>query len=142
MNDLKSQVDKRPWEVPWTHEDLSESVENWSLAGNAGVCVTMCRWFLFRVFENDSLFFFLLKFLLSLKQFSNQITDSCLNLEKSLDQLIYNQKQCDIKLNNTTSDFLMLENTQFIENVISSSFFLSKFIIHSWIFFSYWFFLP
>jgi hypothetical protein len=79
-----------------------------------------------------SLFVFLIrrrfgcfKFLLNLKQFSSQVTDSCRKLDKSLDQLIFDQKQCEVKLNNTTSDFLMLENTQFIENVILNFIFIA-----------------
>ena len=38
-------------------------------------------------------------------------------IEKKLQKLVNEEQQCNVKLGNALSSFLLLENSQFIENV-------------------------
>ncbi len=37
MNMNETNADRKPWEVPWSYNDINDSAKSWSLAGNAGV---------------------------------------------------------------------------------------------------------
>ncbi|RNA16966.1 WASH complex subunit FAM21C-like [Brachionus plicatilis] len=82
---------QKPWEKPWHPQELSNSSNNWSLAGDAGL-------------------------LLYLKKFSENFMTKAANIEKDLQKLTFEEQQCHVKFENTITNFLQLENTQFIEN--------------------------
>ncbi|XP_018080866.1 WASH complex subunit 2A isoform X2 [Xenopus laevis] len=79
------------WERPWGLEEIRRSSQNWSLGADAG----------------------LLNFL---REFSQQTISRTHEIEKQLDGLIREAKATDCRLHNVFNDFLMLSNTQFIEN--------------------------
>ncbi|XP_073452628.1 WASH complex subunit 2C isoform X1 [Aquarana catesbeiana] len=79
------------WERPWSLEEIRRSSHSWSLGADAG----------------------LLNFL---KEFSQQTISRTHEIEKQLDGLVREVKATDCRLHNVFNDFLMLSNTQFIEN--------------------------
>ncbi|XP_010768204.1 WASH complex subunit FAM21 isoform X1 [Notothenia coriiceps] len=79
------------WERPWTLEEMRQSSANWSLAADSGL-------FLF------------------LQEFSQRMLSKTHDIEKQLDSLIRDTKNTDSCLHSVFNDFLMLSNTQFIEN--------------------------
>ncbi|KAK9964744.1 hypothetical protein ABG768_005889 [Culter alburnus] len=79
------------WERPWTMEEMQKSSTNWSLAADSGL-------FLF------------------LQDFSQRMLSKTHEIEKQLDGLIRDTKATDSHLHTVFNDFLMLSNTQFIEN--------------------------
>ncbi|TRY58977.1 hypothetical protein DNTS_014686, partial [Danionella cerebrum] len=81
----------RVWERPWTLEEMQKSSTNWSLAADSGL-------FLF------------------LRDFSQRMLSKTHEIEKQLDGLIQETKATDSQLHTVFNDFLMLSNTQFIEN--------------------------
>ncbi|XP_018425756.1 PREDICTED: WASH complex subunit FAM21-like [Nanorana parkeri] len=84
-------ADKPVWERPWSLEEIRKSSHSWSLGADAG----------------------LLNFL---KEFSQQTISKTHEIEKQLDGLVHEVKSTDCRLHNVFNDFLMLSNTQFIEN--------------------------
>ncbi|CAH2321773.1 Hypothetical predicted protein [Pelobates cultripes] len=83
--------EEQVWERPWSLDEISRNSQNWSLGADAG----------------------LLNFL---REFSQQIISKTHDIEKQLDGLIRETKAVDCRLHNVFNDFLMLSNTQFIEN--------------------------
>ncbi|XP_063731284.1 WASH complex subunit 2C isoform X2 [Eleginops maclovinus] len=83
--------DAQSWERPWTLEEMRQSSANWSLAADSGL-------FLF------------------LQEFSQRMLSKTHDIEKQLDSLIRDTKNTDSCLHSVFNDFLMLSNTQFIEN--------------------------
>ncbi|KAL7383544.1 hypothetical protein ABVT39_013014 [Epinephelus coioides] len=83
--------DAQVWERPWTLEEMRQSSANWSLAADSGL-------FLF------------------LQDFSQRMLSKTHDIEKQLDSLIRDTKATDSCLHSVFNDFLMLSNTQFIEN--------------------------
>ncbi|XP_056251880.1 LOW QUALITY PROTEIN: WASH complex subunit 2 [Seriola aureovittata] len=83
--------DAQIWERPWTLEEMRQSSANWSLAADSGL-------FLF------------------LQDFSQRMLSKTHEIEKQLDSLIRDTKATDSCLHSVFNDFLMLSNTQFIEN--------------------------
>ncbi|MGH0115574.1 UNVERIFIED_CONTAM: hypothetical protein FKN15_024904 [Acipenser sinensis] len=79
------------WERPWSLEEMRKTSENWSLAADSGL-------------------------LLFLQDFSQRIMSKTHEIEKQLDGLIRDTKATDCCLHTVFNDFLMLSNTQFIEN--------------------------
>ncbi|KAM5241197.1 WASH complex subunit 2-like isoform 9-T9 [Hipposideros larvatus] len=79
------------WERPWSLEEIRRSSQSWSLAADAG----------------------LLQFL---QEFSQQTISRTHEIKKQVDGLIRETKATDCRLHNVFNDFLMLSNTQFIEN--------------------------
>lgn len=79
------------WERPWTLDEMQKSSTNWSLAADSGL-------FLF------------------LQDFSQRMLSKTHEIEKQLDGLIQDTKATDSRLHTVFNDFLMLSNTQFIEN--------------------------
>nr|XP_044993166.1 WASH complex subunit 2C isoform X5 [Jaculus jaculus] len=79
------------WERPWSVEEIRGSSQNWSLAADAG----------------------LLQFL---QEFSQQTISRTHEIKKQVDGLIRETKATHCRLHNVFNDFLMLSNTQFIEN--------------------------
>ncbi|XP_054221844.1 WASH complex subunit 2A isoform X18 [Homo sapiens] len=79
------------WERPWSMEEIRRSSQSWSLAADAG----------------------LLQFL---QEFSQQTISRTHEIKKQVDGLIRETKATDCRLHNVFNDFLMLSNTQFIEN--------------------------
>ncbi|XP_043111321.1 WASH complex subunit 2 isoform X2 [Puntigrus tetrazona] len=79
------------WERAWTLEEMQKSSTNWSLAADSGL-------FLF------------------LQDFSQRMLSKTHEIEKQLDGLIQDTKATDSRLHTVFNDFLMLSNTQFIEN--------------------------
>lgn len=79
------------WERPWSVEEIRRSSQNWSLAADAG----------------------LLQFL---QEFSQQTISRTHEIKKQVDGLIQETKATHCRLHNVFNDFLMLSNTQFIEN--------------------------
>ncbi|XP_008268089.1 WASH complex subunit 2 isoform X5 [Oryctolagus cuniculus] len=79
------------WERPWSVEEIRRSSQSWSLAADAG----------------------LLQFL---QEFSQQTISRTHEIKKQVDGLIRESKATDCRLHNVFNDFLMLSNTQFIEN--------------------------
>ncbi|XP_034040237.1 WASH complex subunit 2 isoform X2 [Thalassophryne amazonica] len=83
--------DAQIWERPWTLEQMRQTSSNWSLAADSGL-------FLF------------------LQDFSQRMLSKTHEIEKQLDSLIRDTKATDSCLHSVFNDFLMLSNTQFIEN--------------------------
>ncbi|KAF7220000.1 transcript variant X7 [Nothobranchius furzeri] len=79
------------WERPWSLEEIRQHSTNWSLAADSG------------------LFHFL-------QDFSQRMLSKTHEIEKQLDSLICDTKATDSRLHTVFNDFLMLSNTQFIEN--------------------------
>ncbi|XP_059518101.1 WASH complex subunit 2A-like isoform X2 [Myotis daubentonii] len=79
------------WQRPWSVEEIRRSGQTWSLAADAG----------------------LLQFL---QEFSQQTISRTHEIKKQVDGLIRETKATDCRLHNVFNDFLMLSNTQFIEN--------------------------
>ncbi|XP_040983437.1 WASH complex subunit 2A-like isoform X6 [Aquila chrysaetos chrysaetos] len=79
------------WERPWSLEEIRKGSQSWSLASDAG----------------------LLHFL---QEFSQQTISRTHEIKKQVDGLISETKAADCRLHNVFNDFLMLSNTQFIEN--------------------------
>ncbi|KFQ57182.1 WASH complex subunit FAM21A, partial [Nestor notabilis] len=76
---------------PWSLEEIRKGSQSWSLASDAG----------------------LLHFL---QEFSQQTISRTHEIKKQVDGLISETKATDCRLHNVFNDFLMLSNTQFIEN--------------------------
>ncbi|XP_034537772.1 WASH complex subunit 2 isoform X2 [Notolabrus celidotus] len=85
------QKDGHIWERPWTLEEMRQNSANWSLAADSGL-------FLF------------------LQDFSQRMLSKTHEIEKQMDSLIRDTKATDSCLHSVFNDFLMLSNTQFIEN--------------------------
>ncbi|XP_013888877.1 WASH complex subunit FAM21 isoform X2 [Austrofundulus limnaeus] len=85
------QEDTQIWERPWSLEEIRQHSANWSLAADSG------------------LFHFL-------QDFSHRMMSKTHEIEKQLDSLICDTKATDSRLHSVFNDFLMLSNTQFIEN--------------------------
>ncbi|KAM8858368.1 WASH complex subunit 2A isoform 3-T3 [Spinachia spinachia] len=83
--------DAQIWERPWTLEEMRQSGADWSLAADSGL-------FLF------------------LQDFSQRMLSKTHDIEKQLDSLIRDTQATDSCLHSVFNDFLMLSNTQFIEN--------------------------
>uniref|UniRef100_A0A3Q1GR67 WASH complex subunit 2C n=1 Tax=Acanthochromis polyacanthus TaxID=80966 RepID=A0A3Q1GR67_9TELE len=83
--------DDKIWERPWSLEEMRQNSANWSLAADSGL-------FLF------------------LQDFSQRMLSKTHEIEKQLDSLIRDTKATDSCLHSVFNDFLMLSNTQFIEN--------------------------
>lgn len=79
------------WERPWSLEEMQQNSANWSLAADSGL-------YLF------------------LQDFSQRMLSRTHEIEKQLDSLIRDTKATDSCLHSVFNDFLMLSNTQFIEN--------------------------
>ncbi|XP_066476596.1 WASH complex subunit 2A-like isoform X1 [Tiliqua scincoides] len=80
-----------PWERAWSLEEIRGGSQGWSLAADAG----------------------LLHFL---QEFSQQTISKTHEIKTQLDRLIHETKSTDCRLHNVFNGFLMLSNTQFIEN--------------------------
>ncbi|XP_030234487.1 WASH complex subunit 2 isoform X2 [Gadus morhua] len=83
--------DNQVWERPWTLGEMRQASANWSLAADSGL-------FLF------------------LQDFSQRMLSKTHDIEKQLDGLMRDTKATDSCLHSVFNDFLMLSNTQFIEN--------------------------
>ncbi|XP_035610501.1 WASH complex subunit 2C-like isoform X4 [Oncorhynchus keta] len=83
--------DGQVWERLWTLEEMRQTSANWSLAADSGL-------FLF------------------LQEFSQRMLSKTHEIEKQLDGLIRDTKATDCCMHTVFNDFLMLSNTQFIEN--------------------------
>ncbi|XP_048730198.2 WASH complex subunit 2-like isoform X4 [Ostrea edulis] len=81
----------KPWERPWTVEEMRKDANNWSLSGDAGL-------------------------LLYLKDFSQKMISRVHEIEKEVDGLMHDSKMTGVRANNVFNDFIMLANTQFVEN--------------------------
>lgn len=81
----------KPWEKPWTPEDLRRNSTCWTLAGDAG----------------------LLKYL---QEFSQNLVLKTHTTQKALDELVEDLNTTSSAVNNITNSFLSLANTQFVEN--------------------------
>ncbi|XP_065409391.1 WASH complex subunit 2A isoform X14 [Chrysemys picta bellii] len=79
------------WERAWALDEIRKGSQSWSLAADAG----------------------LLHFL---QEFSQQTISRTHEIKKQVDGLIHETKATDSRLRNVFNDFLMLSNTQFIEN--------------------------
>ncbi|KAF6726845.1 WASH complex subunit FAM21, partial [Oryzias melastigma] len=79
------------WERPWSVEEIRQHSANWSLAADSGL-------------------------FLYLQDFSQKMLSKTHEIEKQLDSLIRDTKATDSRLHSVFNDFLMLSNTQFIEN--------------------------
>uniref|UniRef100_A0A8C2U9T1 WASH complex subunit 2C n=1 Tax=Coturnix japonica TaxID=93934 RepID=A0A8C2U9T1_COTJA len=92
MNGAQDATEPAPvWERPWSLEEIRKDSQSWSLASDAG----------------------LLRFL---QEFSQQTISRTHEIKKQVDGLINETKAADCRLHNVFNDFLMLSNTQFIEN--------------------------
>ncbi|KAK3588328.1 hypothetical protein CHS0354_016699 [Potamilus streckersoni] len=81
----------RSWERPWTLEEIRKGASNWSLAGDAGL-------------------------LLYLQEFSHKMIARTHEIEKEVENLVHESKLTDVRVSNVINDFIMLANTQFVEN--------------------------
>ncbi|KAJ4443186.1 hypothetical protein ANN_04836 [Periplaneta americana] len=87
----ESKESVKPWEKPWTTEEMRQQSANWNLAGDAGL-------------------------LRHLQQFSQNLLAQTHATEVALDSLIEQLKATSTDVSNVTNQFLCLANTQFLEN--------------------------
>eukprot|EP00002_Diphylleia_rotans_P016921 TRINITY_DN328_c0_g1_i5.p1 TRINITY_DN328_c0_g1~~TRINITY_DN328_c0_g1_i5.p1 ORF type:complete len:1711 (+),score=463.03 TRINITY_DN328_c0_g1_i5:53-5185(+) len=87
-----------PYERVWNVEEMraAASQGEWTLAADSGL-------------------------LFYLKDFSQRLIQRTREVEKNVDNLVFETKSMDVKLHNTFNQFLMLANTQFIENRIEET---------------------
>ncbi|XP_055871827.1 WASH complex subunit 2C-like isoform X4 [Biomphalaria glabrata] len=81
----------RVWERAWTTQEMRKEAGNWSLAADAGL-------------------------LQYLQQFSQHIISRTHEIGKDVDDLVHEAKLTGVRVNNVINDFIMLANTQFVEN--------------------------
>ncbi|OWF44676.1 WASH complex subunit 2A-like isoform X2 [Mizuhopecten yessoensis] len=81
----------RSWERAWAVDEMRKEAGNWSLAADAGL-------------------------LLHLQEFSQRMILKVHEIEKGVDGLLNDSKLTSVKVNNVFNDFIMLANTQFVEN--------------------------
>ncbi|KAH9489971.1 WASH complex subunit 2A, partial [Bulinus truncatus] len=81
----------RLWERAWTTQEMRKEAGNWSLAGDAGL-------------------------LQYLQKFSQHIISRTHEIGKEVDGLVHDAKLTGVRVNNVINDFIMLANTQFVEN--------------------------
>ncbi|XP_052085774.1 WASH complex subunit 2-like isoform X2 [Mytilus californianus] len=81
----------RLWEKSWTIDEMRKSANNWSLAGDAGL-------------------------LHHLQDFSQQMISRVHEIGKEVDGLLHDTKMTGVRVHNVFNDFIMLANTQFVEN--------------------------
>ncbi|XP_052260277.1 WASH complex subunit 2-like [Dreissena polymorpha] len=84
------QVD-RTWERAWTLKEMRQGASHWSLAGDAGL-------------------------LLYLQEFSQKLISRTHEIEKEVENLVHDSKLTTVRVNNVFNEFMMLANTQFVEN--------------------------
>ncbi|KTF73088.1 hypothetical protein cypCar_00028099, partial [Cyprinus carpio] len=110
------------WERPWTLEEMQKSSTNWSLAADSGVWGGIHSYFIYSYRKHlplrytDGSLFVSLQLFLFLQDFSQRMLSKTHEIEKQLDSLIRDTKATDSRLHTVFNDFLMLSNTQFIEN--------------------------
>ncbi|XP_046852963.1 WASH complex subunit 2-like isoform X2 [Xenia sp. Carnegie-2017] len=88
---ISSTNDEKSWERAWSVAEMRKGATHWSLASDAGL-------------------------LLYLQEFSQNMLSQTHRMEQKVDGLVYETKGISTKVNNTFNNFLMLSNTQFIEN--------------------------
>ncbi|VDI07539.1 WASH complex subunit FAM21, partial [Mytilus galloprovincialis] len=81
----------RLWEKSWTMDEMRKNANNWSLAGDAGL-------------------------LHHLQDFSQQMISRVHEIGKEVDGLLHETKMTGVRVHNVFNDFIMLANTQFVEN--------------------------
>ena len=89
--DPSQSSDIRLWERAWTPDEMRSSIGNWTLAADAGL-------------------------LLYLKDFAKRMTGQIADITSQVDGLVTETKRTETRLHNVFNDFLMLSNTQFVEN--------------------------
>ncbi|XP_064652229.1 WASH complex subunit 2-like [Lineus longissimus] len=90
MNGPTAEGDK-VWEKSWSVDEIRKGAVNWSLAGDAGL-------------------------LLHLQEFSQKMVSRTHEIEKQVDGLVHETKVANVRVHNVFNDFIMLANTQFVEN--------------------------
>jgi len=83
--------DNAAWERAWSLDELRNETLTWTLANDAG----------------------LMRYL---QDFSGRILSKTKDIESQVDSLVFDTKSTDIKVHNAFNEFLMLSNSQFIEN--------------------------
>ncbi|CAB4030694.1 Hypothetical predicted protein, partial [Paramuricea clavata] len=81
----------KSWERAWSVDEMRKGATNWSLASDAGL-------------------------LLYMQEFSQNMLSQTHSMEQKVDGLVDETKGISAKVHNTFNNFLMLSNTQFIEN--------------------------
>ncbi|XP_021933129.1 WASH complex subunit 2-like isoform X4 [Zootermopsis nevadensis] len=89
MGDSKDPV--KPWERPWTTDEMRQQSASWNLAGDSGL-------------------------LRHLQQFSQNLLAQTHATEVTLDSLMEQLRATSTDVSNVTNQFLCLSNTQFLEN--------------------------
>lgn len=147
-NEHLEHEDAQIWERPWSLEEIRQHSANWSLAADSGVSlmlsvilkwvkkVAKLLWFqqnwrhAAEILECEncnattlqlSCFLnlcFSLQLFHFLQDFSQRMMSKTHEIEKQLDSLLCDTKATDSRLHSVFNDFLMLSNTQFIENVM------------------------
>ncbi|GFO01853.1 WASH complex subunit 2 [Plakobranchus ocellatus] len=79
------------WQRAWSIAEMRSGAGNWSLAGDAGL-------------------------LLHLQEFSQQIISRTHEMGKDVDGLMHEAELTGVRVNNVINDFIMLANSQFVEN--------------------------
>ncbi|KAK3804199.1 hypothetical protein RRG08_012079 [Elysia crispata] len=79
------------WQRAWSIAEMRAGAGNWSLAGDAGL-------------------------LLHLQEFSQRMISRTHEIGKDVDGLMHEAELTGVRVNNVINDFIMLANTQFVEN--------------------------
>ncbi|KAL5013278.1 hypothetical protein ScPMuIL_007548 [Solemya velum] len=79
------------WDKPWTVEEMRRKAGHWTLAGDAGM-------------------------LMYLKEFSQNMLARTHKISKEVDSLSHEAKMTGVRVHTAFNDFIMLANSQFIEN--------------------------
>eukprot|EP01137_Pigoraptor_chileana_P001190 Opistho-2@38453 len=89
--DAAPPVPNMAWDRAWSADEIKGNAGRWSLAGDAGM-------------------------LLYLKDFSQRMTTRTHEIESQIDSFYWETEQTGARLYNIFNEFLLLSNTQFIEN--------------------------
>ncbi|ELT97183.1 hypothetical protein CAPTEDRAFT_196064 [Capitella teleta] len=79
------------WERAWTLDEMRQGATDWSLASDAGM-------------------------LQYLQGFSQRLVNQTHEIQKQMDGLLHEVKLTNVRVDSTFNDFIMLANTQFVEN--------------------------
>ncbi|WAR16383.1 WASC2-like protein [Mya arenaria] len=90
-NSAPNALADRSWERAWSLKEMRENAASWSLAGDAGL-------------------------LQYLQDFSQKLVSRTHEIEKEVESLVHDSKMTTVRVNNVFNDFMMLANTQFVEN--------------------------
>lgn len=111
----------KSWERAWNLKELRQIDTKWSLAADAGVFIylfiSLC--FIFSICRGEDIRILTILFQLYhyLEEFSHRLLDRTKATQTAVDDLVDTCAAATISTQNVFNEFLLLSNSQFIENV-------------------------